>query len=359
MDGTAGSMPLAGLSMKDFDGGEDTPVVSSANAKTPSRGTFGHYIERQLVCNPSVGKGLESTCTGDIIPSLPPTCVFKRKPPFKTYPKLSSQKLLGWIQRFLRMGARTFDPDSKQLDRGVDASYQQAQGASRADVQKGVNQMMEVLWPEKALGTPWPGTQTPSNVLDGVPLKCCHWDNYTGNLSPFQQARGKAEYRNPQAPLHPDEGDPPPCIWCEFDGAFNDENPTIWSVIHMLTFNLPETVSESQFAALRAIPLWLREHLSCSLCRSHVKEHLIDLGVPENRDGIAWAWYFWRAHNFVNEQSEVTRCGAMNCDWGSFNDPAAAWECPGLYRYPWFMEFEDARQLWTIEPPKARIGELR
>ena len=76
------------------------------------------------------------------------------------------------------------------------------------------------------------------------------------------------------------------------------------------------------------MPVFLRQHLSCSLCRSHIKEHLIDLGVPTSRRGIDWAYYFWRAHNFVNEQSEVTRCGSMDCQWGSWNSPADATLAP-------------------------------
>merc|ERR1719359_856437 len=98
-------------------------------------------------------------------------------------------------------------------------------------------------------------------------------------------------------------GNPAPCIWCRFDGAFNDENPTVWSLIHALTFNLPDHITEHQWSALRAIPLWLREHLSCSLCRSNIKEHLIDIGIPASRSGAVWAEFFWSAHNFVNEQS--------------------------------------------------------
>ena len=213
-------------------------------------------------------------------------------------------------------------------------------------------------------------------------------------------------------------------------------------IIHALTFNLPETVSEGQYSALRALPLFLREHLSCSLCRSHVKEHLIELGVPTSRkarrsamgrwiiydtdvidvtemmvvsrrdgigsaathhsrhdgiggdasfattmgrwqytvrgdgssahrhpvavssgsprrrrrrrrrhrrrEGFDWAFFFWRAHNYVNEQSEVTRCGDMDCQWGAWNSPSPKFLCAGVYRYPWFLEWEKAATQWRI-----------
>jgi hypothetical protein len=45
--------------------------------------------------------------------------------------------------------------------------------------------------------------------------------------------------------------------------------------------------------------MFLRQHLSCSICRSLVDEHLISLGIPTTRVATAWAQFWWRAHNYV------------------------------------------------------------
>ena len=112
-----------------------------------------------------------------------------------------------------------------------------------------------------------------------------------------------------------------------------------------LTFNLPDTVSEKQHQVLRSLPLWLREHLSCALCRSHIHEHLIELGIPDKRSGREWAGFYWKAHNYVNEQSEVTRCGSQSCGWGTWSTPPA-YRCAGVYRNAWFLTFADAAAQW-------------
>ena len=145
-------------------------------------------------------------------------------------------------------------------------------------------------------------------------------------------------------------------MWCSYDGAYNDENPSLWSLLHALTFNLPERVSMVELQVLESIPLWLRQHLSCPLCRSHVEEHLVELGMPaSDHGGEAWARYFHRAHNVVNEQSEVTRCGSQSCGWGVWQTPPA-YECAGSYRNPWFFTFADASDEWRLDLPE---GEAR
>ena len=45
-------------------------------------------------------------------------------------------------------------------------------------------------------------------------------------------------------------------------------------------FNLPETLSPDQVGVLSALPLFLRMHQSCDLCRSHLHEHLVELDIP-------------------------------------------------------------------------------
>ena len=73
---------------------------------------------------------------------------------------------------------------------------------------------------------------TLESATRGVP--CCHWPNYTAALTPFQANRTGPSYRNP---LHPDDpvmGNAPPCVWCQFDGAYNDENPSVWRLCHAI-----------------------------------------------------------------------------------------------------------------------------
>lgn len=309
---------------------------------------YGNYVSRQLICQPNI-----SVCTGNLIPKLPPTCVMRRQaflPETAGGQNITTTMVLGWVQRMLRMGARTYAPDDPRPLRNVSASGQEPQATSRGELQEGVNDIMQGLWPEEALGDPWPGIQAPADVdlLTGQPLQCCERDNYTKSLSQFQKERGGAYFRNPTPPATAAQGNAPSCVWCQNDGAFNDENPVIWNLLHFFTFNLPERVSDTQYDLLRALPLWLREHLSCSLCQSHIQEHLIADGIPTSHDGVVWAWYFWRAHNIVSEMSEVTRCGSMNCNYGAFMNPSPAWQCPGVYRYPWFMDFETAREQWMV-----------
>ena len=103
----------------------------------------------------------------------------------------------------------------------------------------------------------------------------------------------------------------------------------------------------TQVGVLSALPLFLRMHQSCDLCRSHLHEHLVELDIPgDSRRAEDWARFFWRAHNFVNEQTQVTRCGSQECGWGSWTTPAAAHEPVGVYRNPWFMTYANAEKRW-------------
>ena len=366
-------------------------LLQVLSAVTPSRTfvsvedvapLYGDYHARPTICEPDL------VCTGDLIPTIPATCVLERTVGQEDAParvQITSGLLLDYGQRWLRMGART----AFAARDGAGLDSQMPQGVSREDVHAAVNAIFEALWPTQIVGA-WPGSMELLNEGPEAPL-CCQWSNYTNQLSDFQASRQGASWRNPVHPDNPNTGNAPPCVWCEWDGAFNDENPTgrpipcsifrfsfllithysfmflslcviplspfpslifgsprllVWSTMHALTFNLPDEISEAQYSVLRTIPAFLRQHLSCSLCRSHIKEHLIDLGVPTSRRGVDWAFYFWRAHNFVNEQSEVTRCGSMDCQWGAWNSPAAATLCSGVYRYPWFMDWTTANTMW-------------
>jgi len=291
---------------------------------------LGSFVKRATRCGPSL------ICTGEVVPSLPATCVQHRKPP-QGQDLPTRGNLQSWGRRMLRMGARNMQNTVKNIP----PSEQRDQGVTRDTIHQGVNLILSALWRLDL----W-GTFEVLRVDETHDELCCNWDNYTAKLSEYQLNR-TIEFRNVLFPNDPVRGNPPPCVWCQFDGAYNDENPSVWSLLHALTFNLPETVSEQQYQVLRSIPLWLREHLSCSLCRSHIKEHLIELGVPESHMGVDWAHYFWRTHNVVNEQSEVTRCGSQSCGWGIWSTPSANL-CAGVYRNPWFFDFASATLQWRV-----------
>ena len=206
-----------------------------------------------------------------------------------------------------------------------------------------MNWILSSLWNKPV----W-GTFVPLKIEDTYNESCCLSSKYVSSLSSFQMNRTRAEWRNPFDPHNPLTGNSPPCVWCQFDGAYNDENPSIWSLLHALTFNLDETITELQFQVLQSIPMWLRQHLSCDLCRSHIAEHLVGLGVPDSRRGVDWARFFWQAHNYINEQSEVTRCGSQNCNWGAFLNPSPDFTCAGAYRYAWFMTYQCAEGMWKL-----------
>lgn len=315
---------------------DNPPIIPALNAfdflSRSYSAPLGTLIQRTTRCNPNSGL----ICTGNIIRTLPATCVKMRNLP-QDYDTPTKEKMYDWGLRMLRMGARNLGGVSGRGPRD-----QLAQGNPRDEIYKGANEILKVLWNSKV----WDVFQT-LKIETTYNELCCRWDNYTKKLSDFQSNRTGAEYRNPLNPNHKERGNAPPCIWCSFDGAYNDENPSIWSLIHALTFNLDAYVTELQFQVLQSLPMWLRQHLSCPLCRSHIHEHLINYGIPSTRNGQEWAHFFWRAHNYVNEQSEVTRCGSQSCAWGVWQTPPA-YKCAGDYRYPWFMTFETATKQWRM-----------
>ena len=89
-----------------------------------------------------------------------------------------------------------------------------------ADSWDGANKILSVLWNEQL----W-GKYKILKVEETYEQPCCRWANYTERLSPFQRNRTGASWRNPISPDDPLTGNAPACVWCEFDGAFNDENP--------------------------------------------------------------------------------------------------------------------------------------
>lgn len=323
----------------DVSNNKDFPAL---NSHTVTR--EGQYIARPTLCAPGL------VCTGDTIPVLPPTCVTAR-PPDRTGPP-TRQEMISWSLRFVRLGGR---PSKGLQDRscrlhdetGVCTRYTDdrvsalTKGAPQREIVETTNNFLRILWP-KQLG-PFPGPFVPGREDASVPS--CDDPTYLASLTDYQRANGGADYR---APIPADgKRNAPPCLWKSSDTAYNDEGPSIWSLLHTITANLPETISQEQKEALRRIPMFLRMYLSCGDCRGHIKEHLIDIGIPDSSSRDDWFRYFWRAHNYVNEQTAHTRAGENT-------DAGLPWacetkECAGKYVYPWFMPLETAYAQWKIK----------
>lgn len=325
----------------------DDDLANPSDFPALNRSAFtsdGQYLVRPTVCEPGL------VCTGDTIPVLPPTCV-KARPRDRTH-SVTRDEMIQWSLRFVRLGGRP----SKGLndrtcrlhnEKGVceryvdDAVSPLTKGASQQNILVTANNILHVLWPS-VLG-PFPGPFIPGELDRNVPA--CDDPQYVASLTDYQKANGGPDYR---API-PANGkkNAPPCLWKNFDTAYNDEGPSIWSLIHTITANLPERLSDKQVEALRTIPMYLRMYLSCGTCRGHIKEHLIDIGIPTSNRRDDWFRYFWRAHNFVSEQTAHTRIGE-NTD-GGLPWACDAQGCAGKYVYPWFMPLSEAYKQWRIQ----------
>ena len=97
---------------------------------------------------------------------------------------------------------------------------------------------------------------------------------------------------------------------------------------------------------LSALPLFLRMHQSCDLCRSHLHEHLVELDIPGDSRRAEDRGASSGAPQLRQRQTQVTRCGSQECGWGSWTTPAAAHEPVGVYRNPWFMTYANAEKRW-------------
>lgn len=177
---------------------------------------LGTYLVRESRCNSNQGL----ICTGDMIPSLPATCVKKRALP-ADYDRPTAINLYKWAKRMLRMGAqvciafasmyvaarvgRGYSRSECETDGAVSISSLQAtcggtqnlegaqgrrpsdqspQGSSRAEIQAGVNMIVKTLWNPEL----W-GPYHPMDVRDTFDELCCRWDNYSSQLSAFQRNR--------------------------------------------------------------------------------------------------------------------------------------------------------------------------
>jgi len=294
----------------------------------------GQFISRPLVCGPGL------ICTGDLIPTLPPTCV-QRRPRDRLSPP-TQDELYQWARRFVRLGGKKCQDQACKNHAKLSNVSPETKSARREDLTQTANNMLRVLWP--AIFAPY------KDILPGVDDKSvlsCDDPVYLSQLSDEQKEKGGPDYRAP-IPKE-DKSDAPPCIWTSVDFAYNDEGPAIWSLLHTLTANLPEQITSSQKEMLRMIPMYLRLVMSCGWCRSFFRPSLIDIGIPDSSNGIDWFKYFWRAHNYVNEHASHTRCGentSCGTSWEYFSS-----ECAGKYKFPWFMSLSDAYQQWHILSP--------
>ena len=80
----------------------------------------------------------------------------------------------------------------------------------------GVNMILKTLWNAEL----WGAYQT-LEISQTYNESCCRWDNYTSRLSPFIRNRTGPSWRNPVDPADPVRGNPEPCVWCQFDGAYS------------------------------------------------------------------------------------------------------------------------------------------
>jgi hypothetical protein len=303
----------------------------------------GEYHKRQTVCAPDL------VCTGNNIPTLPATCVIRR-PKGRMGPP-SRDEFIQWCLAFVRLGGR---PSKGLTDRqcrnhnqdGICVRYHDkvsplTKGASREEILKTANNILKTLWPEK-LG-PYPGEFVPG--LHDADVPGCDESQYINQLKDYQKANGGPEYRAPSG--HPEKENPPRCLYKDVDYAYNDEAPSIWSLIHTITANLPDILTPEQVEALRMIPLYLRKYFSCPDCRGNIKEHIIDIGLPDSNYRHEWFKHFHRAHNIVNEQATKIRYGEnMGAGYPWAKESSI---CAGKYAEPWYLSLGDALDQWTIK----------
>jgi hypothetical protein len=173
---------------------------------------LGTLLMRETRCDPT-----KLVCTGKNIPSIPSTCVRQRKLDQKGYDRPTRDNMYKWAKRMIRMGAR--DNFNATGDR-TPSTTQNSQGNTRKEVQAGVNFILSTLWNQDC----W-GPFEPVEVEATFNESCCESPSYTKALSPFQSKRTGAFWRNVLHPHDGPQGNAPPCVWCQRDGAYNDENP--------------------------------------------------------------------------------------------------------------------------------------
>jgi hypothetical protein len=129
----------------------------------------------------------------------------------------------------------------------------------------------------------------------------------------------------------------------------------IWSLIHFMTFNLEEKITEEQVTASQALSTYLSQQFWCTDCRA-LYTRIVDVvsGPPAVATGAAHADFWWLAHNLASEHVATTTGGHPF----TYNVNSQL-VIPGSGRYSgqevralqnhFFMPYETAQQMWQVK----------
>jgi hypothetical protein len=324
----------------------DKEKYSAFNGKTVT--PEGQLTERTVTCAPNL------ICSGNTIPDLPSTCL-RRRPPDRRKPP-TRKELIQWCLRFVRLGGRASAgletmPCAHHREDGVCLRYEgqkicpMTKGASREALLETTNHILKVLWPKKF--GPFPGPFIPGEHDKDVLI--CEDPKYDKLLTDVQRKEGRQDYRMPVRSIEENEKDgltnAPPCLY-QLDYAYNDEGPSLWCLLHCITANIGPVLNEDQRTALRTIPMFLQQYLSCSTCRGNIKDHLFRIKMPESYFALDFYRFYWQCHNYVSSQTAHTRCGtntSCGLPWALESSI-----CAGVYHAPWYISFEDSYRQWHV-----------
>ena len=137
---------------------------------------------------------------------------------------------------------------------------------------------------------------------------------------------------------------------------FGSQPNQVWSLLHFMTFNLPEKITQDQVTASQAMSTYLSQGFWCTDCRS-LYTKIIDVvtGPPSVATGQAQADYWWLAHNIASEHVAATVGGHPFVY--NINDQQ---KIPGSGRYSgkevrsiqnnFYLPYEDAEAMWRVIP---------
>jgi hypothetical protein len=127
-------------------------------------------------------------------------------------------------------------------------------------------------------------------------------------------------------------------------GSMSMRPNLIWTLVHYVTFNLPDVMSPAQVEAARFLATWLAENFWCDDCRSFFQVGVIQeyLGLPpQTNDGLQHARWWWMAHNMASEHVATSR-GGHPWVFQLGEDGYAQ------YQNPYYMAWEDAVEMWRV-----------
>jgi hypothetical protein len=127
-----------------------------------------------------------------------------------------------------------------------------------------------------------------------------------------------------------------------FDMSFRPQH--LWSLVHVLTFNLPDQLTFKQATASRALATWLSNNFVCTDCMGFFTIGILETygPPPESLAGIDHAKWWWFGHNVASEHVASTRGGHP---WiNQFGEDGVA-----QYQNPYYMPFADAYAMWKME----------